>query len=165
VLAGQGYGRVEDLDRIEERGCILSARPEAVSHRARHRQCEEMGTLGSGSHYREVQEVTAVFRPWGRRIVRPGAWRHCRQHPRSCGLGHQIGTEFLRAMVLAAPAHGIPLPDLELACAPIRSELGERYLGAMRAGINCAFANRQILTHLTVLGSRPMIRTACRFPS
>jgi tRNA-splicing ligase RtcB (3'-phosphate/5'-hydroxy nucleic acid ligase) len=56
---------------------------------------------------------------------------------------------FLREMAIAAPAHGIELPDLELACAPIRSELGERYLGAMRAGINCALANRQILTHLT----------------
>ena len=126
------------------------ARPEAVSHRARHRQREEMGTLGSGNHYLEVQEVTAILendvaKAFG---LAPGdivVSIHCG----SRGLGHQIGTEFLREMALAAPAHGIALPDLELACAPIRSALGERYLGAMRAGINCALANRQILTHLT----------------
>jgi tRNA-splicing ligase RtcB (3'-phosphate/5'-hydroxy nucleic acid ligase) len=70
-------------------------------------------------------------------------------HCGSRGLGHQIGTEFLREMAIAAPAHGIALPDRELACAPLRSELGERYLGAMRAAMNCALANRQILTHLT----------------
>ncbi len=69
-------------------------------------------------------------------------------HCGSRGLGHQIGTEFLREMAVAAPDYGIVLPDRELACAPIASELGQRYLGAMRAGINCALANRQILTHL-----------------
>jgi tRNA-splicing ligase RtcB (3'-phosphate/5'-hydroxy nucleic acid ligase) len=147
---GRGYGRAEDLDRIEERGSMPGARREAVSQRARHRQREEMGTLGSGNHYLEVQEITAIFDAaaaaafslvLGDIIVSI----HCG----SRGLGHQIGTEFLREMALAAPAHGITLPDLELACAPIRSELGERYLGAMRAGINCALANRQILTHLT----------------
>ena len=147
---GQGYGRVQDLDRIEEHGCIPGARPEAVSHRARHRQREEMGTLGSGNHYLEVQEVTAisddsVAAAFGLARGDVVVSIHCG----SRGLGHQIGAEFLREMALAAPVHGIALPDLELACAPIRSEIGERYLGAMRAGINCALANRQILTHLT----------------
>jgi len=69
-------------------------------------------------------------------------------HCGSRGLGHQIGTEFLRRMVEEAPRHGLTLPDRELACAPIRSDLGQEYLGAMRAAINCALANRQILTHL-----------------
>jgi tRNA-splicing ligase RtcB len=146
----QGYGRAEDLDRIEEGGQMPDAQPDAVSERARHRQREEMGTLGSGNHYLEVQEVTvisdeAIAASFG---LVPGdivVAIHCG----SRGLGHQIGTDFLREMALAAPAHGITLPDLELACAPLRSELGERYLGAMRAGINCALANRQILTHLT----------------
>jgi tRNA-splicing ligase RtcB len=69
-------------------------------------------------------------------------------HCGSRGLGHQIGTEFLRRMVEQAPRHGLTLPDRELACAPIRSDLGQEYLGAMRAAINCALANRQILTHL-----------------
>src|SRR3972149_2123016 len=74
----------------------------------------------------------------------PGAGVHCG----SRGLGPQIGAEFLKEMVIAAPRYGIPLPDRELACAPINSPLGENYLGAMRAAINCALANRQILTHL-----------------
>jgi tRNA-splicing ligase RtcB len=146
---GRGYGRAEDLDRIEERGCIPGAGPEVVSHPARHRQREEMGTLGSGNHYLEVQEVTAISDESVAAVF--GLARgdvivsiHCG----SRGLGHQIGTEFLREMALAAPAHGIALPDLELACAPIHSEIGQRYLGAMRAGINCALANRQILAHL-----------------
>ena len=145
----QGHGRPEDLDRVEERGCMPSADPDAVSHRARQRQREEMGTLGSGNHYLEVQEVTAISD--GMIAAAFGLAQgdivvsiHCG----SRGLGHQIGTEFLREMALAAPTHGITLPDLELACAPIHSELGQRYLCAMRAGINCALANRQILTHL-----------------
>ena len=146
----QGYGRAEDLDRIEERGCMPGAEPDAVSHRARQRQREEMGTLGSGNHYLEVQEVSAisddaVAKSFGLARGDVVISIHCG----SRGLGHQIGTDFLREMALAAPAHGITLPDLELACAPIRSELGQRYLGAMRAGINCALANRQIITHLT----------------
>ena len=146
----QGYGRAEDLDRIEEGGCMPGAEPDAVSHRARQRQREEMGTLGSGNHYLEVQEVSAisddaVAKSFGLARGDVVVSIHCG----SRGLGHQIGTDFLREMALAAPAHGITLPDLELACAPIRSELGQRYLGAMRAGINCALANRQIITHLT----------------
>ena len=146
----QGYGRAEDLDRIEEGGCMPGPEPDAVSHRARQRQREEMGTLGSGNHYLEVQEVSAisddaVAKSFGLARGDVVISIHCG----SRGLGHQIGTDFLREMALAAPAHGITLPDLELACAPIRSELGQRYLGAMRAGINCALANRQIITHLT----------------
>ena len=146
----QGYGRAEDLDRIEEGGQMPSAHPDSVSERARERQRQEMGTLGSGNHYLEVQEVASIFddavaKCFGLGVGDIVVSIHCG----SRGLGHQIGTDFLREMALAAPAHGIPLPDLELACAPLRSELGERYLGAMRAGINCALANRQILTHLT----------------
>jgi tRNA-splicing ligase RtcB len=147
---GQGYGRPEDLDRIEEAGAMPGAWPDAVSPHAKERQRKEMGTLGSGNHYLEVQEVAAVSdddiaAAFGLAAGDVVVGIHCG----SRGLGHQIGTEFLREMALAAPAHGIALPDLELACAPIRSELGERYLGAMRAGINCALANRQIITHLT----------------
>jgi tRNA-splicing ligase RtcB (3'-phosphate/5'-hydroxy nucleic acid ligase) len=147
---GQGYGRAEDLDRIEEGGQMPDARPDAVSERAHERQRQEMGTLGSGNHYLEMQQVTAIFddavaRSFGLARGDIVVSIHCG----SRGLGHQIGTDFLREMALAAPAHGIALPDLELASAPLRSELGERYLGAMRAGINCALANRQIITHLT----------------
>jgi tRNA-splicing ligase RtcB len=108
-----------------------------------------MGTLGSGNHYLEVQEVTNVFdeaaaRAYGLSVGDVVLMIHCG----SRGLGHQIGTEFLKQMAISAAEHGIALPDRELACAPIRSALGEKYLGAMRAAINCALANRQILTHL-----------------
>jgi len=124
--------------------------PAAVSDRARARQRREMGTLGSGNHYLEVQEVGEVYTPpvaeqFGLASGDVVVSIHCG----SRGLGHQIGTEFLREMAIAAPSFGITLPDLELACAPLDSELGQRYLGAMRAAINCALANRQIITHLT----------------
>jgi len=146
----EGYGVPNDLEHIEERGCQANADPAAVSTRAKRRQRGEMGTLGSGNHYLEVQYVSEVL---DKTIA--GAYGlhegdavisiHCG----SRGLGHQIGTEFLREMATSAEEFGIVLPDLELACAPINSELGQRYLGAMRAAVNCALANRQILTHLT----------------
>jgi len=146
----EGYGVAGDLEHIEERGCQVNADPAAVSARARRRQCDEMGTLGSGNHYLEVQYVSEVLNgtiagAYGLHEGDAVISIHCG----SRGLGHQIGTEFLREMATSAEKFGILLPDLELACAPIDSELGQRYLGAMRAGVNCALANRQILTHLT----------------
>jgi tRNA-splicing ligase RtcB len=146
----QGYGTDADLERTEEHGCMAGADPGQVSVHAKERQKHEMGTLGSGNHYLEVQHVSAVFdmtlaRAFGLAQGDVVISLHCG----SRGLGHQIGTDFLKAMVLAAPAHGLNLPDRELACAPLDSDLGRAYLGAMRAGINCALANRQILTHLT----------------
>jgi tRNA-splicing ligase RtcB len=145
----QGWGLPADLERIEEHGQMLHAKPGCVSEQARRRQREEMGTLGSGNHYLEVQEVAELFDPTvaaalGLQLGDAVLMIHCG----SRGLGHQIGTEFLRRMVEAAPAHGLTLPDRELACAPIRSDLGQAYLGAMRAATNCAMANRQILTQL-----------------
>jgi tRNA-splicing ligase RtcB len=108
-----------------------------------------MGTLGSGNHYVEVQEVAQLFdaevaASFGLELAQLVITIHCG----SRGLGHQIGSESLREMVLAAEAAGIALPERELACAPVHSEVGRRYLGAMRAGINCALANRQIIGHL-----------------
>jgi tRNA-splicing ligase RtcB len=146
----RGYGRPQDLERVEERGTMGGADPGEVSDHAKRRQRDEMGTLGSGNHYLEVQHVVEIFdravaRDFGLVAGDVVVSIHCG----SRGLGHQIGTEFLREMALAAKAAGIDLPDRELACAPIRSATGERYLGAMRAAINCALANRQILTHLT----------------
>jgi tRNA-splicing ligase RtcB (3'-phosphate/5'-hydroxy nucleic acid ligase) len=145
----RGYGTTEDLKRIEENGRMAGARPDMVSDRAKRRQRDEMGTLGSGNHYLEVQRVAKIFAAdiasaFGVNQGDIVLSIHCG----SRGLGHQIGTEFLTRMVAAAPEHGIELPDRELACAPILSPLGEAYLGAMRAAINCALANRQILTHL-----------------
>lgn len=146
----QGFGEARDLSRIEEGGRMLGAVPAAVSHQAKERQRREMGTLGSGNHYLEVQVVDAVYdnataHAFGLWIGQVVVSIHCG----SRGLGHQIGTEFLRTMQRAAATYGIALPDRELACAPIESPDGQCYLGAMRAAINCALANRQILTHLT----------------
>ncbi len=145
----RGWGRREDLDRIEEHGRMEGAQPEQISPKARKRQKDEMGTLGSGNHYLEVQRVAEVFAAdaagvLGLEVDGVVVSIHCG----SRGLGHQVGTEFLREMAVAAHEQGIELPDRELACAPIRSKIGERYLGAMRAAINCALANRQILTDL-----------------
>ena len=145
----QGWGEPADLERTEEQGQMLHAKPGSVSPQARRRQREEMGTLGSGNHYLEVQEVAEVFdariaEAYGLRAGALVVMIHCG----SRGLGHQIGSEFLLRMAEEAPRHGLVLPDRELACAPIRSALGQEYLGAMRAAINCALANRQILTHL-----------------
>ncbi len=145
----RGYGSKQDLERIEEDGCMADADPATVSIRAKQRQKDEMGTLGSGNHYLEIQEVVAVYDEHAADVFGLSTGDivlsiHCG----SRGLGHQIGTEFLKSMVLSAPGHGIKLPDRELACAPIRSEIGKQYLGAMRSGMNCAMANRQIITHL-----------------
>ena len=146
----QGYGRADDLERIEEHGCMAGARPEEVSEHAKQRQRDEMGTLGSGNHYLEVQHVAEVYasdaaEAFGIKAGDIVLSIHCG----SRGLGHQIGTEFLKKMAVTARDYGITLPDRELACSPINSPIGESYLGAMRAGINCALANRQIITHLT----------------
>ena len=145
----RGYGEAGDLERVEERGAMRDARPEWVSDRAKARMRDEVGTLGSGNHYLEVQEVTEVFDEaaagaFGLRTGDIVVSIHCG----SRGLGHQIGTEALKEMLEAGQRYGIDLPDRELACAPIRSKEGERYLGAMRAAINVALANRQAITHL-----------------
>jgi len=144
-----GYGVERDLGFIEEGGTVTGARPGTVSEKARARQCREMGTLGSGNHYLEIQQVTDIYDEPAARVFGLGAGDcvltiHCG----SRGLGHQVGTEFLREMAIQAPVHGINLPDRELACAPIDSDLGRRYIGAMNSAINCALANRQIIGHL-----------------
>lgn len=146
----RGYGWPADLARIEERGCMAGARPEHVSAKARKRQRDELGTLGSGNHYLEVQRVAAIYdQPaadaFGLAVDGIVVSIHCG----SRGLGHQIGTEYLAQMAASAREHGIDLPDRELACAPLDSEIGFAYLGAMRAAVNCALANRQIITQLT----------------
>ncbi|MBI5137589.1 MAG: RtcB family protein [Nitrospirae bacterium] len=158
---GRGFGTPDDLARTEENGHMLGAEPKAVSERAKERQREEMGTLGSGNHYLELQEVAEVFDP---AIARAYGLAEgdlvVSIHCGSRGLGHQIGTDYLREMVMKAAGYGITLPDRELACAPIRSATGVAYLGAMRAGINCALANRQIITHLVRQAFRHVVPEA-----
>ena len=146
----QGYGAAEDLDFVEERGCMAGAIPEHVSQLAKKRQRGEMGTLGSGNHYLEVQIVDRIYdhaaaATFGIAQGDVAVSIHCG----SRGLGHQIGTDYLVSLAKAASRLGITLPDRELACAPIRSREGEEYIGAMNAAMNCALANRQILAHLT----------------
>ena len=145
-----GYGWEDDLAYVEERGRVEGAVPANVSDLAKKRQRGEMGTLGSGNHYLEVQTVeriddAAAAQAFGLRPGQVVVSIHCG----SRGLGHQIGTEYLLSLAKAATRLGIALPDRELACAPIASPEGQEYLGAMRAAINCALANRQILTELT----------------
>ncbi len=144
-----GFGTKEDLLHIEQGGAAPDAEPAQVSEHAKKRQQDEMGTLGSGNHYMEVQQIVEIYdkdvaNAYGLRKGEVAVSIHCG----SRGLGHQIGTDYLAQMVPAAKGFGIELPERELACAPLDSQLGRHYLGAMRAGINCALANRQILTHL-----------------
>lgn len=144
----QGWGEAFDLERIEENGRMAAADPAQISGRARQRMRRELGTLGSGNHYLEVQVVTEILVPeiaaaYGLQL---GAVV-VTIHSGSRGLGHQVASEFLLEMAEHGMPEGFRLPDRELACAPIASPLGQRYLGAMRAAINCAFANREILGH------------------
>ena len=147
----QGYAWPEDLDATEGGGCLPGADPEQVSARAVSRGRDQLGTLGSGNHYLEVQVVPPggihdpqVAKAFG--IERPGqilVMLHCG----SRGFGHQIGTDYLRRFDQAMRGYGITVRDRELACAPFRSPEGQAYFGAMTAAANAAFANRQLMTH------------------
>ena len=146
----QGYGLRADLARIEENGRMAGAEPRYVSDHAKQRQEKEVGTLGSGNHYLEVQRVSAIYREdvakaFGVALNDITVMIHCG----SRGLGHQVATDYAPRMIKAAQEQGIELADRELACAPIPSTVGRQYYGAMCAAINCALANRQVLTHLT----------------
>ncbi len=145
----KGYGVKEDLEYIEEHGRIEGAVPDYVSDTAKKRQFREMGTLGSGNHYLEMQVVAEIYdektaQAMGLRRDDVVISVHCG----SRGLGHQIGTDYLKSLAFTLQKYNITIKDRELACAPINSPEGKRYFGAMSAGINCALANRQIITHL-----------------
>lgn len=143
-----GYGTRADLDFIEERGTMRGADATYVSQIAKDRQRDQLGTLGSGNHYLELQAVEAIYAPEAATTfgISKGdvlLTIHCG----SRGLGHQIGQDYMKAMLVEAPRHGLVMKDRELACAPAHSELGQSYLFAMRAGINAALANRQVISH------------------
>jgi tRNA-splicing ligase RtcB len=143
-----GYGVPADLARTEQGGRYPGAVPEEVSDQARRRQAEEMGTLGSGNHYLEVQTVAEIYdataaRAFGLAPQRLLVSIHCG----SRGLGHQVATEFSRRMIASAAQYGIHVADRELASVPVLSPPGRAYFGAMQAAANCALANRQILAH------------------
>jgi tRNA-splicing ligase RtcB len=144
----RGYGVARDLEFIEDHGRVAGADPAAVSVLARQRQHAEMGTLGSGNHYIEVQVVDRILDGAAAQAfgVHEGQLL-ISIHSGSRGLGHQIGTDYQLAFARAAGRPGGEPNNRELACAPILSEEGQRYLGAIRAASNCALANRQILAH------------------
>ena len=144
------YGRPEDLNTCEESGAIDGADPAAVSDRAKKRGLPQIGTLGSGNHFLEVQYVERVFEPEIARAL--GLFENeivVLIHSGSRGLGHQVCTDFLRDMDEGMRRYGITVPDRQLACVPVHSKEGQAYLGAMRAAANFAWANRQGITHFT----------------
>lgn len=146
----KGYGTHEDLQRLEDGGTMAGANPETVSVQARAREKRQMGTLGAGNHYLEIQAVEEILdkSAAGALGLAPGDVLisvHCG----SRGLGHQIGTDALSALGKAAKRYGIPVAERELVCAPIHSSEGQAYFQAMVCGANYAMANRQVITHLT----------------
>ena len=145
----RGYGTAEDLEYIEDRGCLEGADPASVSDKAKRRQFKQVGTLGSGNHYCEVQVVEEIFAPntAGAFGLFPGQVL-VSIHSGSRALGHQIGTDYLPFLEKSSKKYGIPIRERELVCAPFRSPEGQQYFAAMKAGANCAYANRQALAHL-----------------
>lgn len=147
-MVDEGYGEESDARLSEEGGCLRDADPDCVSPRAKERGGPQIGTLGSGNHFLEIQ--------WVERIEDPAAARAFGLeegqvvvliHSGSRGLGHQVCTDFLAQMGAAMKKYGIELPDRQLACVPIQSPEGQNYLKAMRAAANFAWANRQAMTH------------------
>lgn len=144
-----GYGTQADLTYIEENGRLEGADPANVSRTAKQRQMRQVGTLGSGNHYVEVQEVDEIYDQAAAEAfgLRPGQIV-IMLHTGSRALGHQIGTDYLPFLEQASKKYNIPIRERELVCAPIDSPEGRKYYSAVMAGANCAFANRQVLTHL-----------------
>ncbi len=145
----RGYGSKEDLERTEEGGCFAAADPAQVSDKARQRGAPQLGTLGSGNHFLEVQAVEEIYRP---AVASAFGIDHVGQvvvliHSGSRGLGHQVCDDYLRTMAAAARRYGIELPDRQLACAPFQSPEGQAYFAAMAAAANYAWANRQCIAH------------------
>ncbi len=145
----RGFGEPGDLETIEDAGAVDGADPDAVGERAIERGCSQIGTLGSGNHFLELQEVDAIYD--AATAAAFGLFEGqfvALIHTGSRGCGYQICTDSLKTMGAAGKRYGISLPDRQLACAPIASAEGRAYLGAMNAGSNFARANRQVITHL-----------------
>jgi len=165
AVVERGFGEPADLEFCEESGAMRGADPDAVSDRARQRGRTQLGTLGSGNHFLEVQYVEKIFEPevadcFGLHRDQVVVLIHCG----SRGLGHQVCTDFLKTMNEAMRRYNISLPDRQLACVPSQSPEGQRYLGAMAAAANFAWANRQVISHFTrqafrrVLGEETKLR-------
>jgi tRNA-splicing ligase RtcB len=144
----KGFGTAEDLNHIEEQGCIEGGDPDRVSEKALERGKAQLGTLGSGNHFVEVGYVAEVFDETAAQAM--GLWKDqitVIVHTGSRGLGHQVCDDYIRVMMDAARKYQIELPDPQLCCAPVSSPEGRRYFEAMACAANFAFANRQMITH------------------
>jgi len=150
AIVERGFGEPSDLEFCEESGALHDAAPGKVSDRAKQRGRTQIGTLGSGNHFLEVQYAERILEPdvaekFGLHLDQVVVLIHCG----SRGLGHQVCTDFLKVMNEAMPRYEISLPDRQLACVPLRSQEAKDYLGAMAAAANFAWANRQAITHFT----------------
>ena len=144
----RGFGTEEDLSRIESNGALPGADPDQVSSRAIERGRPQLGTVGSGNHFIEIGHVSQVYdRDTAERLGLTEGTVTVLVHSGSRGLGHQVCTDFLDVMLEASQRNGIDLPDRQLACAPLESPEARRYMGAMSAAANFAFANRQMMGH------------------
>jgi len=158
----QGFGLAEDIEHTEDYGCLAGADPEAVSERALNRGSRQLGTLGSGNHFLEVGVVEEIYHPEAADAF--GLFKDqvtVMIHSGSRGLGYQVCDDFLAFMTKHVKTLNIELPDRQLACAPIQSAEGRQYLSAMACAANYAYANRQVMLHLSrevfeqVLGISP----------
>jgi tRNA-splicing ligase RtcB len=146
-LVERGLATAEDLEHTEAAGSLTEADPLAVSSKARERGHDQLGTIGSGNHFVEVEVVDEVFDPAAAAVYGVTAGRvGVLIHTGSRGLGHQVCTDYVRLMGGVMARHGIVLPDRQLACAPLSSPEGQHYLRAMAAAANFAWANRQTIT-------------------
>jgi tRNA-splicing ligase RtcB (3'-phosphate/5'-hydroxy nucleic acid ligase) len=146
----KGYGKNEDLEYTEERGAIKGANPDSVSDRAYERGKKQSGTLGSGNHFLEVQEIDQIYDEEAAGIFGLEMGQITVMiHSGSRGLGYQVCEEYAQGMLKCLQKYGINVPDRQLACAPVNSPEGQAYLGAMRCAANYAWANRQCLMFLT----------------
>ncbi|MCP6718404.1 MAG: RtcB family protein [Patescibacteria group bacterium] len=148
ALVDKGYGHDQDLENCEASGNLKSANISNVSDKAKNRGRDQVGTLGSGNHFIEVQRVDTIFDENIAEVF--GLFKGqivIMIHTGSRGLGHQIASDYIRVMMEAMPKYNINLPDRELAACPINSDEGKRYLSAMACGANYAWANRQMIAH------------------
>lgn len=146
----KGYGRPRDLVMTEEQGCMKEAKAEKVSDRACKRGIPQIGTLGSGNHFLELQVIEEIFHTRAAEKLRLSEGMIVIMiHSGSRGLGHQVCTDYLKVMERAVGKYKISIPDRQLACAPFASQEGQDYFAAMAAAANYAWANRQVIMHRT----------------
>jgi tRNA-splicing ligase RtcB len=146
ALVERGIGREDDLERTESQGCLPGSDPAAVSARAHERGAGQLGTVGAGNHFIELQRIDQVFDPAAAAAFGLAAGGlTVLIHSGSRGLGHQVCTDHVRMMDAVGDRYGIELPDRQLACAPASSPEGRAYLAAMAAAANFAFANRHAM--------------------